>query len=97
VDILSHLGLSLLIAEEQLVVSGVGAIIEHPVIAGVVSILFCLCTGIDNAKLRGGADKKHWCFISGTFPIRVDEVDKGRDPSEVDDLVIVLETARGFL
>jgi hypothetical protein len=86
----------LLIAEEQLVVGRVGAVIEYPVVARVISILLCLCTGIDHAKLRRGGDKKHWCFVSGTLPIRVDEVNEGWDPCEVDDLVIALETAWRF-
>jgi hypothetical protein len=71
----------LLVAEEQLVVARVGAVIEHPVVTRVVSVLLCLCTGIDNAKLRGGGDEKHWCFIGGTFVVGVNEVDKGWYPS----------------
>jgi hypothetical protein len=86
----------LLVAEEQLVVPRVSAIIEHPVIARVVSILLCLCTGVDNAKLRRGGNEEHWHLISGTFLIRVDEVDEGWNPCEVDDLVVALETAWRF-
>jgi hypothetical protein len=96
-DILSHLSLSLLIAEEQLVMGRVGAVIEHPVVTRVVSILFCLCTSIDNAKLRRGGDENHWHFISRAFAVGINKVDKGWYPSKVDDLVIVLKTAWGFL
>jgi hypothetical protein len=78
-------------------VSGIGVIIEHPVVAGVISIFFCLCADVGNAELRGGSDEEHWCFVSGTFPIRVDEVDEGRDPCEVDNLVVALKAAWGFI
>jgi hypothetical protein len=80
-DILSYLSLSLLIAEEELVVSWVGAVIEHPIIAGVVSIFLSLCTSINNAELRRSSNKKHWGFICGTFMIGVNEVNKGWYPS----------------
>jgi hypothetical protein len=86
----------LLVAEEQLVVSRVSAIIEHPVIARVVSIFFCLCASIDDTKLRRSGDKKHWGFICGALSIGVNEVDKSWNPCEVDNLVVAFETAWGF-
>jgi hypothetical protein len=91
-NILSHLSLSLLVAEEQLVMHWVSAVIEHPVIARVVSVLLCLYTRIDDTELRGSSDKEHWCFISRTFMVGVNEIDKGWYPSEVNNLVIALET-----
>jgi hypothetical protein len=72
--------LSQFIAEEELVMPRIGAIIKHPVVTRVVSIFFCLCTSIDNTKLGGGGNEKHWGFIHRTFTIRVNEVDKGWYP-----------------
>jgi hypothetical protein len=96
-DILSYLGLPLLVAEEQLVMGRVGVVVEHPVVTRVVSILFCLCTGIDNTKLRRGGDKEHWSFISRALAVRINKIDEGRDPCKVNNLVVVLETAWGFV
>jgi hypothetical protein len=67
----------LFITEEELVVSWIGAVIEHLVIARVVSIFLSLCTSIDDAKLRRGGNEKHWGFICGAFMIWVNEIDKG--------------------
>jgi hypothetical protein len=83
----------LLIAEEQLVMCRVRAVIEHPVLARVISILFCLCTCIDDTELRGSGDKEHWGFVSRAFTVGVNEVDKGWYPSEVDNLIVTLEIA----
>jgi hypothetical protein len=80
-DILSYLGLPLLVAEEQLVVRRVSAIVEHPVVARMISIFLCLRTGIHDAKLRRGANKKHRCFVCRAFTVGVNEVDKGWYPS----------------
>jgi hypothetical protein len=80
-DILSHLCLPLLVAEEQLVVHRVSVVVEHPVVTRMVSILFCLCTCINDTKLRGSSDKEHWGFISRAFAVRIDEVDEGWYPS----------------
>jgi hypothetical protein len=73
--------------------SWVGAVIEHPVVTGVVSIFFSLCTGIDNTKLGGAGDKKHWGFICRAFSVGVNEVDESQDPSQVDDFIVTLEAA----
>jgi hypothetical protein len=86
----------LLIAEEQLVVRRVSAVVGHPVVTRVVNIFLCLCTSIDDTDLRGSGDKKHRSFICRAFSIWVNEVDKGWDPCEVNDLVIALKTAWRF-
>jgi hypothetical protein len=70
----------LLVAEEQLVMCRVSAVIEHPVAARVVGIFLCLCTSIDDTELGRSSDEKHWRFISRTFLVRVDEVDEGWNP-----------------
>jgi hypothetical protein len=75
----------------------VSAIVEHPVTSRVVIVLFCLYTRIGDTKLRGSSDKEHWSFISRAFAVGINEVDKGWYPSEVDDSIIVLKTAWGFL
>jgi hypothetical protein len=75
----------------------VGAVIEHPVVIRVIAIFLCLCTSIDDAKLRRSSDKKHWSFVCGAFSIRVNEVDKGWYPSEMNNLVITLKAAWRFL
>jgi hypothetical protein len=95
-DILSYLSLSQFIAEEKLIVSWIGAVISHPIVARVVSIFFCLCTSIDNTELRGSGDKEHGCFICGAFVVRVNEVDKGWHPSQVNNLVVFLEVTWGL-
>jgi hypothetical protein len=79
-NILSYLSLPQLIAKEELVMSWIGAVIEHPVITRVVSIFLSLHTSINNTELRGSGDKKHRCFIGGAFTIRVDKVDEGWYP-----------------
>jgi hypothetical protein len=58
-------------------VSWVGAVIEHPVIARVVSIFFSLCTSINDTNLRGSGNEKHGSFVGGAFMVWVDEVNKG--------------------
>jgi hypothetical protein len=75
----------------------VSAVIEHPVVTRVVNIFLCLCTSIDNAELGRSGNKKHWRFISRAFSVRVNEVNEGWDPGQVDDLVVALETAWGFI
>jgi hypothetical protein len=97
VDILSYLSVPLLIAKEKLVVSWVGAIIEHPVIARVVSIFLSLHTSIDDAELGRSGNEKHRSFICGAFTVWVDEIDEGWYPSQVDDLIVFLEVAWGLL
>jgi hypothetical protein len=86
----------LLVAEEQLVVRRVSAVIEHPVVARVVSIFLCLCTSINDAELGRSGNKKHRCFVCGAFSVGVNEVDKSWYPSKMNDLVITFETAWGF-
>jgi hypothetical protein len=76
----SYLSLSLLIAEKQLVVGRVGVVVEYPVIAGVVMVLFRLRTRIDDTELRGGTDKDHWSFVCRAFTIGVNEVDESGYP-----------------
>jgi hypothetical protein len=73
--------------------SRVSAVISHPVIARVISVFLSLCTSIDDTELRGSSNKEHWGFICGTFLVGVDEVDEGWYPGEVNDLVVILETA----
>jgi hypothetical protein len=74
----------------------IGAVIEHPVVTRVVSILFSLCTGIDDAELRRSGNEKHWGFIYGTLTVGVNEVNESWYPGQVDDFVVFLEVAWGF-
>jgi hypothetical protein len=78
----------LLITEEELIVSLIGAIIDHPVITRVISIFLNLYISVDNAELRRGGDKKHGSFICRAFSIGINEVDKGWYPCKVDDLIV---------
>jgi hypothetical protein len=71
----------LFVTKEELIVPWVSAVIEHPIIARVVSVFLCLCTSIDNTELRGSGNEKHRSFIYGTFMVRVDEVDESWYPS----------------
>jgi hypothetical protein len=75
-DILSYLSLPLFITEEKLVVSRIGAIVKHPIVARVVSIFLGLHTSIDDAKLRRSGNKEHGGFICRAFMIRVDKIYK---------------------
>jgi hypothetical protein len=81
VDVLSYFGLSLFIAEEELIVSWISAIIEHPVIARMISIFLNLHTSINDTELRRSSDKEHEGFICGTFIVWVNKVNKGWYPS----------------
>jgi hypothetical protein len=96
VDILSYFSLFLLITKEELIVPLIGAIIDHPVIARVISIFLNLYTSVDDAKLRGGGNKKHGSFICRAFAIGVNEVDKGWYPCKVDNLVVFEKGTQGF-
>jgi hypothetical protein len=86
----------LLITEEELIVPLIGTIIDHLVIARVISIFLNLYISVDNAELRRGGNKKYRSFICGAFTIGVNKVDKGWYPYKVDDLVIFGEGAQGF-
>jgi hypothetical protein len=90
-DILSHLSLPLLVAEEELIVPLISAIKEHPVTSRMISIFFNLYTGIDNADLRGSGDKKHGGLISRAFTVWVDIIDEGWYPGKVNDLVVFVK------
>jgi hypothetical protein len=92
-DILSYLSLSLLITEEELVMSWVSAVKDHPIITRVISIFFDLYTSIDDTKLRRGGGKNHGSFICRAFTIEVDDVDEGWYPSKMNNLIIFVEGA----
>jgi hypothetical protein len=87
----------LFITEEKLVVSRIGAIIEHPVVTRMVSIFLSLCTSIDNAELRRSGDEKHRSFICRAFLIGVNKIYEGWYPSQVNNLIIFLKVTWGFL
>jgi hypothetical protein len=88
----------LLIAKDELVVVGVGVIIEHPVVARMVSVLIYLHTSISDtdirgtkgAMLEGGRDMLNEVGGDvGTLSIGLNEVDEGGDPGKVNDGIVL--------
>jgi hypothetical protein len=96
VDILSHLSSSLFVAEQKLVVPLISAVKAHPVTSRMISIFLSLCTGVGDADLRRSGNKEHRCFISRTFVVGVDVVDKCWYLSKINNLIIFVKGAQRF-
>ena len=94
-DILSNFWLSLLIIEDDLVVSRVAAIKEHPAVARVIRVFICLYSSIGNAELRRGGDADEGRCDVGAFSILLDAVGEGLDPGEVDNGVVIVDRDGG--
>ena len=89
-NICGHLSLPLLIDKDELVMVGVCIVIDHPSVPRMISILISLDAHIGDTNrcshiLNGVRSKIR------ALPIRLDHVDKRRDPSKVDNGIVVID------
>ena len=80
----------MLIVKDDLIVTRIVAVKEHPSVARVVRVFVCLYSSIGNTELRGGRDTDEGRRDVGAFSILLDAVGEGLDPGEVDNGVVVV-------
>jgi hypothetical protein len=83
----------LFITEEELVVSLISTIKEHPVTSRVVSVFLNLYASIGDTDLRGSGDKEHGCSVSRAFSVEIDLVNKGWYLGKVNNLIVLVKGA----
>jgi hypothetical protein len=94
-NITSNLRSSLLIDEDELIVSRVSVVILHPAFSRMIGVLVSLHTSISDTKMgRGGNADEGGCDV-GALAVSVDHVDKARDPGKMDDGIVVVDRDRG--
>jgi hypothetical protein len=93
-NVASDLRLSLLIDEDELVVPRVSVVILHPAITRVIGVFVSLHTSISDTEMERSRNADEVGCDVGTLAVSVDHVDKGGDPSKVDDGVVVVDRDR---
>ena len=89
-NISGHLGLPLLINEDELIVIGVCIIISHPSIPRMICIFISLDTYISDTSRCGHTLNRVRSKIRA-LSVWLNHVDKGGDPSKMDDGVVVVD------
>ena len=85
-----HFGLPLLIDKDELIMIGVRIVISHPSIPRMICVLISLDAHVSDTSrcshaLNGVRSKIR------ALSVRLDHVDKGWDPSKVDDGIVVVD------
>ena len=89
-DISGHFGLPLLINKDELIMVGVRIIVDHPSIPRMICILISLDAYINNTSRRHHTLNKVRSKVRA-LSVWLDHVDKGWDPSKMDDGVVVID------
>ena len=64
---------------------------EHPAVARVVRVFVCLYSSVSNTELRRGRDADEGRCNVRAFPVLLDAVSEGLDPSEMNNGIVVVD------
>ena len=87
---LSNFWLSLLIVKDDLVVTRVVGVEEHPAVARVVRVFVRLYSSIGDTELRRGGDTDEGGRNIRAFSVLLDAVSERLDPGKVNDGIVVV-------